>query len=302
MEREAGVSPPQAPAPAKSSGRASTGEGPSRHKPAGVMKRLHAPPRGLSQEFREDLIPPWRVPQDTDTSSHLGRSSGSRAPVPPGKTAMRSSGSTPQRLSSEEEGEDNDEFDDEDMEEDEEMEGYEEEDDMQAKEPQRVKLDRHGVPVGAHEPIVFRELLKFARQLDPTARPGWHGQQKTTKKALIERVRTEFQFYGETTELSEKWFNKKMSRSVTRLKYQINKLIKEGAARPADIAKRYWEKLVEMQEDPTVQEKSQHMSSISLGRPSKSGNAWNQSLEAVSTLVSSLTHSLERLEMCSTHT
>ena len=89
---------------------------------------------------------------------------------------------------------------------------------------------------------------------------------------MIERVRTEFKFYGETTELSERWFNKKMSRYVTRLKYQINKLIKEGAARPTDIAKRHWERLVELQEDPTMQEKSQLMSSISLGRPSKGKN------------------------------
>jgi hypothetical protein len=64
-----------------------------------------------------------------------------------------------------------------------------------------------------------------------------------------------------------------MSRCVTRLKYQINKLIMEGAARPADIAKRHWERLVELQEDPAMQEKSQLMSSISLGRLSKSSNA-----------------------------
>jgi hypothetical protein len=46
---------------------------------------------------------------------------------------------------------------------------------------------------------------------------------------------------------------------VTRLKYQINKFIKEGAARPANIAKRHWERLVELQKDPVVQEKSQLM-------------------------------------------
>ena len=47
--------------------------------------------------------PPWRGPADTDTSSLLGRSSSSWAPVAKGKTAICSSGSashTLQRLSS----------------------------------------------------------------------------------------------------------------------------------------------------------------------------------------------------------
>ena len=196
--------------------------------------------------------PPWRGPADTDTSSLLGRSSSSWAPVAKGKTAICSSGSashTLQRLSSsseEDEDAEDDEFDDEDMEEEEDMEGYEEEDDLSPKDLLRIKLDRHGVPVRSHEPMVFRELQKFARGLDPTVRPGWHGQQKVAKKALIERERTEFEFYGETTELSERWFNKRMSRCMTQLKYQINKLIKEGAARPTDIAKRHWERLVKL--------------------------------------------------------
>jgi hypothetical protein len=139
--------------------------------------------------------PPWRGPADTDTSSPLGRSSSSRAPVTKGKTAIRSSGSashTPQRLSSsseEAENADDDEFDDEDMEEEEDMESFEEEDDISPKDLLHIKLDRHGVPVGSHEPVVFKELQKFARELDPTVRPGWHGQQKAAKKALIEQVR-----------------------------------------------------------------------------------------------------------------
>jgi hypothetical protein len=106
------------------------------------------------------------------------------------------------------------------------------------------------------------------------------------KRALLQRVRTEFEFYGETEELSESWFNTRMSRCVTRVKYQINKLIKEGGAKPADIALQHWEKLVELRENPAVQEKSQIMSSISLGRPSKNGSNWTQSLAAVSALVS----------------
>jgi hypothetical protein len=90
--------------------------------------------------------------------------------------------------SSSEEAEDidDDEFNDEDMKEEEDMEGYEEEDDLSLKDPLCIKLDRHGVLVGSHEPVVFRELQKCARELDPTLRPGWHGQQKAAKKALIE--------------------------------------------------------------------------------------------------------------------
>ena len=105
------------------------------------------------------------------------------------------------------------------------------------------------------------------------------------KRALLQRVWTEFEFYGETDEFSESWFNTRMSRCVTRVKYQINKLIKEGGAKPADIALQHWEKLVELQEDPAVQEKSILMSSISLGRSSKNGSNWTQSLAAVSALV-----------------
>ena len=189
MDREVGRSPLKPTPTAKSRGKASPG--PSHQKPAGVLKRIPAPPRRPSQELNEDMFnPPWRGPADTDTSSPLGRSSSSRALVAKGKTAIRSSGSashTPQRLSSSfEEAEDADEFDDEDMEEEEDMESFEEEDDLSPKDPLRIKLDRHGVPVGSHEPVVFRELQKCARELDPTLRPGWHGQQKAAKKALIE--------------------------------------------------------------------------------------------------------------------
>jgi hypothetical protein len=130
------------------------------------------------------------------------------------------------------------------------------------------------------------ELQKFARRLDPTANPCWHGQTVAAKRALLQRVRTEFEFYGKTDDLSESWFNTRMSRCVTRVKYQINKLIKEGGAKPADIALQHWEKLVELREDPAVQEKLQIMLSISLGRPSKNGSNWTQSFAAVSALVS----------------
>ena len=85
-------------------------------------------------------------------------------------------------------------------------------------------------------------------------------------------MRTGFKFYGETDELSESWFNTRMSKCVMRVKYQINKLIKEGGAKPADTDLQHWEKLVELQEDPVVLEKSQIMSSISLRRPSKNGS------------------------------
>ena len=108
------------------------------------------------------------------------------------------------------------------------------------------------------------------------------------KRALLQRVRTEFEFYGETYELSESWFNMRMSRCVTRVKYKINKLIKEGGAKPADIDFQHWEKLVELREDQAMLEKSQIMSSISLGRPSKNGSNWTQSLAAVLALVSSV--------------
>ena len=122
---------------------------------------------------------------------------------------MRSSGSasiTPHcfpSTSKEAEEADEDEFDDEEMGEEEDMEEYEEEDDDERTEPLRIKLDRHGVPLGSQEPTLSRELQKFAQGLDPTVRPGWHGQLKAAKKALIEQVRMEFEFYGETTELSE---------------------------------------------------------------------------------------------------
>ena len=138
MDREAGGSPLKPTPTTKSSGKASPG--PSRQKPTGVLKRIPTPPRRPSQELSKDMFnPPWRDPVDTDTSSPLGRSSSSRAPVAKGKTAIRSSGSashTPQRLSSsseEAEDADDDEFDDEDMEEEEDMEGYEEEDDLSPK-------------------------------------------------------------------------------------------------------------------------------------------------------------------------
>jgi hypothetical protein len=97
----------------------------------------------------------------------------------------------------------------------------------------------------------------------------------------------EFDFYGDAEELSQKWFNSRMSRCVTRVKAGINSLIKQGGAKPADISKRHWDKLVELRDDPDVQHKSHIMSAISLGRPSSKGTAWNQSLTAVSTLVSS---------------
>lgn len=206
---------------------------------------------------------------------------------------MRSTGSGSQsrmRTSSEERDDEeemeDEEPEDEEMEEDADIQSQNEEDDEEPKDPLRIRLNAKGVPVGSHEAVVTRDLHKFARALDPTVKPGWLGQQRAAKKALIERVQAEFEFYGETTELSQRWFDSKMSRAVTRVKHGINKLIKQGASRPADISKRHWDKLVEMRDDPAVQEKSQIMSSISLGRPSKTGTAWNLSLAAVSTLVS----------------
>ena len=185
---------------------------------------------------------------------------------------------------------DEEEFEDDDVEEEEDMEDEddeEDEEDDRLKEPLRIRLDRRGVPVGSHEPTLGRELQKFARCLDLTTTPCSHGQTVAAKRALLQRVRTKFKFYGETYELSKSWFNTMMSRCVMRVKYQINNLIKEGGAKPADIDLQHWEKLVELREDPAVLEKSQIMSSISLGRQSKNGRNWTQSLAADSTLVSS---------------
>ena len=257
------------------------------------MRRIPTKPsRGLLDNS-DNLTPPWRV-ADTDTSSGQGvQSKKGKGPAWTGtKTAMRSSGSASQTAnplsysSIDAEDADEEEFEDDDMEETEDMEDEEDEEDDHLNEPLRIRLDRRGVPVGSHEPTLGRELQKFARRLDPTATPCWHGQTVAAKRALLQRVRTEFEFYGETDELSESWFNTRMSRCVTRVKFQINKLIKEGGAKPADIALQHWEKLVELREDPAVQEKSQIMSSISLGRPSKNGSNWTQSLTAVSALVS----------------
>ena len=262
-------------------------------KPAGYMSRIPTKPSRRSVDNSDNLTPPWPA-ADTDTSSGLGiQEKKGKGPARTGtRTVMRSSGSasqtaTPLSYSSiDAEDADEEEFEDDDVEEEEDMEDEEDEEDDQLKEPLRIRLDRRGMPVGSHEPTLGRELQKFARRLDPTATPCWHGQTVAAKRALLQRVRAEFEFYGETDELSESWFNTRMSRCVTRVKYQINKLIKEGGAKPADIALQHWEKLVELREDPAVQEKSQIMSSISLGRPSKNGSNWTQSLAAVSALVS----------------
>ena len=261
--------------------------------PAGVMRRIPTKPSRGSLDNSENLTPPWRA-ADTDTSSGHGVQSkkGQGAAWTGTRTAMRSSGSASQTANPlsysfiDAEDADEEEFEDDDMEEEEDMEDVEDEEDDHLKEPLRIRLDRRGVPVGSHEPTLGRKLQKFARRLDPTATPCWHGQTVAAKRALLQRVRTEFEFYGETNELSESWFNTRMSRCVTRVKYQINKLIKEGGAKPADIALQHWEKLVELREDPAVQEKSQIISSISLGRPSKNGSNWTQSLAVVSALVS----------------
>ena len=260
-------------------------------KHAGYMRTIPTKPSRRSLDNSDNLTPPWRA-ADTDTSSGLGiQSKKGKGPARTGtRTVMRSSGSasmpaTPLSYSSiDADDADEEAFEDDDVEEEEDM---EDEEDDQLKEPLRIRLDRRGVPVGSHEPTLGKELQKFARCLDPTATPCWHGQTVPAKRALLQRMRTEFEFYGETDELSESWFNTRMSRCVTRVKYQINKLIKEGGAKPADIDLQHWEKLVELREDPAVLEKSQIMSSISLGRPSKNGSNWTQSLAAVSALVSS---------------
>ena len=91
---------------------------------------------------------------------------------------MRNSGSASQTaislLSSSIDADDayEEEFEDDDVEEEEDM---EDEDDDQLKKPLRIRLDHRGVPVGSHEPMLGRELQKFARRLDPTASPCWHG-------------------------------------------------------------------------------------------------------------------------------
>ena len=262
---------------------------------AGYMRKLPTKPSRHSLDNSDNLTPPWRA-ADTDTSSGLGiRSKKGKEPARTGtRTVMRNSGSasltpTPASYSSiDPEDADEEEFKDDDVEEEEDMEDQEDEEDDHLKEPLRIRLDRRGVPVGSHEPTLGRELQKFARCLDRTATPCWHGQTVAAKRVLLQRMRTEFEFYGETDELSESWFNTRMSRCVTRVKYQINKLIKEGGAKPADIDLEHWEKLVELREDPAVLEKSQIMSSISLGRPSKAGSNWTQSLAAVSALVSTI--------------
>ena len=294
MERGGGGCPPTSKAGVAGGGKASQGQG--QRKPAGVLKRLRGVDRAASQDEEEDATPPRRWRATSDISSPVGRrSSGSRTPVASGRVPMRSmprDSHSSQAIQSEEGGFDEEmeeEFEEEDMEDEEDMEGYEEEDDGSPKEPMRIKLDRYGKPVGSHEPLLNAALQKFARALDPTATPGWKGQQRAAKASLIERVRTEFEFYGDSTELSEKWFNMRMSRCVTRVKFAINKLIRLGHSKPPDIATEHWDKLVEMRDDPAVQEKSQMMSSISLGRPSKHGHAWSQSIAAVSALVSSFT-------------
>ena len=254
------------------------------------MRKIHNKPSRGSLDNNDNLTPPWRA-ADTDTSSGHGvQSKKGKGPAWTGTgTAIRRSRMASQTLnptfvsSIDAEDADEEEFENDDMEEEEDM---EDEDDDHLKEPLRIRLDCRGVPVGSHEPTLGRELQKFARRLDPTATPCWHEQTVAAKRALLQRVRSEFEFYGETDELSESWFNTRMSKCVTRVKFQINKLIKEGGAKPADIAAQHWEKLVELREDPAVQEKSQIMSSISLRRPSKNGSNWTQSLAAVSALVS----------------
>lgn len=64
-------------------------------------------------------------------------------------------------------------FDDDEAEEATDIDMFEE-DDGEPRDPLRIKLDRQGVPIGHHQAVVTRELQKFARALDPTAKPGWH--------------------------------------------------------------------------------------------------------------------------------
>lgn len=268
--------------------------GPSRNTKTGGRLHNTAAPKRQSTEVSDDLTPPnWHHRNDTDLSSARWRSSASRPKPATGRTGHIIEGSASHRQQPEDEDspeEDEDmevDFDDDDMDTDHDVDIFEDDDEGDPREPIRIKLNRQGVPVGHHSPMVARELLKFARALDPTAKPGWHGQHRQAKKSLILRVESTFEFYGFSEELSEKWFNSKMSRCVSRVRYGIMKLIKQGHPRPADIGEVYWDKLVELRDDPAFQEKSEFMSSISLGRPGKSGSSWAQHATAIGSLVSS---------------
>lgn len=212
---------------------------------------------------------------------HMNRAGGGRASAAKARAASglmkRSDAAAVQTSTSSEEKEDEEDAEEEDMEDEEDEES----------EKTRIRLDHKGVPVGNHEPTLNKILQKFARDLDPSAQPCWHGQEAAAKRRLMRRVRSEFEFYGDSHELSESWFNTRMSKCVTRVKFQINSKIRAGMGKPADIPLEHWEKLVALQDDPAVKEKSQLMSNISLGRPAKSGATWQQHMAAVSTLVSS---------------
>jgi len=123
--------------------------------------------------------------------------------------------------------------------------------------------------VGTLTSVFIRDLHAFAKELDPTVMPCWLGQTRNAKRRLWSRIHGSWEFTGPCTELNDSWFRKKMSVCVSQSKFQLNEKIRQGLPRLLDVPQVYWDKLVALQNEPEVIEKSSHMASISNGRPAK---------------------------------
>jgi len=158
-------------------------------------------------------------------------------------------------------------------------------DDTGTFERKKLLLDANGVPTGTLASVFVKDLHAFSKELNPTATPGWLGQSREAKKRLWQRIRGSWEFGGATNELDEGYFRKKMSVCVSRSKFQLNERIRQGLSKPPEVKQIYWDKLVELQNDPDVIEKSGHMANISQGRPPKDEVNMKLHNEAVSNLV-----------------
>jgi hypothetical protein len=96
---------------------------------------------------------------------------------------------------------------------------------------------------------------------------GWQGQTEEARKRFIRRVNAEYRFVGDASEVSEQHFKAKVSIAISRFKHHLNEKIKTGLPKPPEVKQEYWDELLNLQEHPEVKAKSEHMASITQGRP-----------------------------------
>jgi hypothetical protein len=100
--------------------------------------------------------------------------------------------------------------------------------------------------------------------MDPSK--NYEEQMEDARKCLEECIYGDWEIYGDSNRISDKWLKSKVGKCFINHKFTLGKLILAGEPKPPEVLEQHWKDLVAKTNQPSWLEKSKSMATIAQKR------------------------------------